>query len=986
MSAAISPAVGLLLSLLAVVGVISAVLAARNRLPFRIAMRNVRRGRARTVLLILGLLVGTTIISGSLVINDTVTAVNQHFTLQSWGFTDEAIDNETPGGGLQPFSLAVFNQINASMAGNPLVAGLSPEIVSSGSAYDVNRGVPETNLDVVGVNGNQSTALGPFTTDGGATLPGPAPGHALLDDQAALQLNASVGDRLFVFGHGSTPVPVTVQAIVKDDTRGGFFFLFAGQAGNVFLDLAAAQAAQGLPSNAINFVAVTNTGSQLDGVANSDSVSGQLNATLARIGQAASLKVTEPLKDGLSASAKSGANTATIFFVLGLFSIVAGGMLVVGIFVMLAEERLGEMGTIRAIGLRRRSLVLIFFFEGLAYAAGSALAGTFVGVGVGYGLTYAFSIFLSSGAVTASAILQSFTVTTQSLLIAYVAGFLLTLVTVAVASARASRLNIVRAIRSIPAPPPTLRLYTWLAYLGIPVLLGGLLLFLATYQGTTDISLPSIGGDMVILGIGLIGSRFLKNRVIFTIAAVGLLVWNGVEPFRHLLLGNNHTGSIFVVFTLGIFLILGAVLIFLFDGDYAVNGLTRILGRTPRQAAIVRVGLSYPSRRPTRPAITLTIFTLVIFTVVVVAVFAASLETNLNDSIGAQSGNYSFFGTATLPIPTLASDIRSNSSLSPQIAAVVPLIGAAAEVNNSSWGREWWGFVDAIHSAPTNLSGASDFYATNGFTFSATAGGADARATWADVETHPGDVVVDGSYNGPGSFGVGGPHPILTVGSQVSIVNGVTGASANLTVIGVMTGSLLGGVWLNPSEASLLGFSAITDSLITVAAGTSHVHAAQSLKSAFFSQGLVLFDFDQILASTIQSFQAVIGLLEIFVALGLGVGIAAMGIVALRAVVERRREIGMLRAGGFRRSHIFATFFLEYSYVSLLGIFAGTVLGILLVYEAAATGSNGLTFTIPWTTIWLVVGVAYGLTILAIVGPSIRAARLPPSEAVRYTE
>jgi ABC-type lipoprotein release transport system permease subunit len=34
----------------------------------------------------------------------------------------------------------------------------------------------------------------------------------------------------------------------------------------------------------------------------------------------------------------------------------------------------------------------------------------------------------------------------------------------------------------------------------------------------------------------------------------------------------------------------------------------------------------------------------------------------------------------------------------------------------------------------------------------------------------------------------------------------------------------------------------------------------------------------------------------------------------------------------------------------------------------------------------LIILVAYALTILAIVGPSIRAARLPPSEAVRYTE
>ena len=986
MAALLSSSAVLLLLLLAVVAALSGGLALRNRLAFRIAMRNVRRGRGRTVLLILGLLVGTTIISGSLVINDTVTSVNQHFVLQNWGFVDEAVDNETPGGGLQPFSLTAFAALNRSLAGNPQVAGLTPELVLTGAAFDQTRGIPETNLNLVGVNGNQSAALGAFTTDGGAHLAGPAPGQVLLDDQAALQLNASVGDRLLVFGSASAPVSVTVQGVVKDDTRGGFFFLYAGEAGNVFISLAGAQAAAGLPAGAINFIAVTNAGNQLDGVAHSDSVSALLNSTLLSLGASPTLKVTEPLKDGLAQAASSGQNTATIFFALGLFSILAGAMLVVGIFVMLAEERLGEMGTIRAIGLRRRQLVLIFFFEGLAYAAGSALAGTFAGVGVGYGLDYAFSVLLSSGTVSSQAILASFTVAPQSLLIAYVGGFLLTLGTVAVASWRASRLNIVRALRSIPEPPPALRLYTRLAYLGLPVLAGGVLLFLATYQGSTDISLPSLGGDLAIVGVALIGSRFLRNRVIFSIAGVALLVWNGVEPLRHLLLGNAHTGTIFVVFTLGIFLVLGAVLIFIFDGDYAVGALTRLLGRSPRPAAVVRVGLSYPSRRPVRPAITLTIFTLVIFTVVVVAVFADSLETNLNDSIGAQSGGYSFFGTTSVSVPTLASEVRANGTLSPQLAAVVPLVTGGAEVNSTSFGPTWYGFVDSVFSAPTGLAGATDFYATNGFTFSATQGGQGDRATWQELETTPLTAVVDSGYNGPGSLGVNGPHPVVRVGGTLEIRNALAGRSANVTVIGILTGSLLSGVWLNPTEAGLLGYSNVTGTLLTVASGLSHVHVAQALKSAFFADGLVLYDFDQILAATIQSFQAVIGLLEIFVALGLGVGIAAMGIVALRAVVERRREIGMLRAGGFRRSHIFATFFLEFSYVSLLGIFAGTVLGILLVYEASSTSGNGLTFAVPWATVGLVVAVAYALTILAILGPSARAARLPPSEAVRYTE
>ncbi len=115
-----------------------------------------------------------------------------------------------------------------------------------------------------------------------------------------------------------------------------------------------------------------------------------------------------------------------------------------------------------------------------------------------------------------------------------------------------------------------------------------------------------------------------------------------------------------------------------------------------------------------------------------------------------------------------------------------------------------------------------------------------------------------------------------------------------------------------------------------------------------------------------------------------------MGIVALRAVVERRREIGLLRAGGFTERKILGAFLLEYSFVALLGIGIGTALGLLIVFNLAqspgAAASGVATFAVSWTNLALILGVAYGLAIAAVVGPSLRAAHLPPAEAVRSTE
>ncbi len=220
--------------------------------------------------------------------------------------------------------------------------------------------------------------------------------------------------------------------------------------------------------------------------------------------------------------------------------------------------------------------------------------------------------------------------------------------------------------------------------------------------------------------------------------------------------------------------------------------------------------------------------------------------------------------------------------------------------------------------------------------------------------------------------------------------NPANGNATTVTVIGVMTQSLVSGVFVSPATAAALGIAQEKVFFLTLTPGASATRAAQVTKAAFFSYGLVVLNIADLLASSIASTEGVIGLLQIFVGLGLTVGIAAMGIVALRAVVERRREIGMIRANGFTRRMVLRAFFLEYSFVALVGIAIGTALGLLIVWnltQSPSAVSIGVsTFTVPWVNLAVILSVAYGLSMLAVAEPSFRAARLPPAEAVRPTE
>lgn len=965
-----------LLFLLLLVGVASLVLALRQRLPLRIALRNVRRGRWRTVLVVLGLLVATTIISGSFVIGDTVNAVDVYFTYQALGHTDEGIYNSSPTIGDVPFPYAMFNTLNASVQGDPQIAGLVPEILSTVQVLDVATHIPQPGLNLIGVNANQSAPLGEFVSDTGAVLAGPTQDQVYINDQAAADLNASPGDTVRLFGEA--PVVATIGAVVHDDERGWFL---AG--GDVFAPLAMAQTLEN-ESGEINFIAVANAGTVPAAVGLSASVSAHLNATLAGIHPNYGLAAYSILASALSQEEASAMSLSQLFLVLGLFSIAAGLMLIVGIFIMLAEERKGEMGMLRAIGLRRRQLVYTYYFEGLVYAAGSAAVGVGLGVIVGYAMVYAFSVYFSSAAVTSTAILQSFTVSGTSLLTAYVVGFIITLLTVVATTFWVSRLNIVRAIRNVPEPPPTRDVYTYLAVVGVVLALLGAWALARTAHSTDDISVPITAGALLILGVTFVLARFVRNRYAFTFGAAALLAWGGLSGFRRDLLGSGHSGSITSIFALGIILVSGAILLYVFNADLVVRALGRLTGQRGRTTSVVRIGLSYPGRRSFRTAINLTIFSLVLFTIVAVAAVGGSVQADLSNEIQSQSGGYTLFGYSTLAIPDLPGQIQNNSTLAPLYTNVVPFIAGGVLLNYSGAGTA---FPYGVYAAPTGGAPSSDFYTTNHYNFSSTLDGMSAAAVYGELATNDSVAIVDGSF-APASLtlGSGSSQAPLAPGGSVELLNPDNGVHRNLTVIGVLSEEFISGVWVSPATATALGFGGESAFLLTVAPGQSAVHAQQATKAAFYSYGLILYDFATLLQKSIQQIEAVIGLLEIFVALGLAVGIAAMGIVALRAVAERRSEIGMLRAAGFTRRMVLEAFLLEYSYVALLGIAIGTTLGILIIYNAAQAAEGILAFSVPWANIALVVGVAYGLTVLATLGPSLKAARLPPAEAVRYSE
>ena len=109
-----------------------------------------------------------------------------------------------------------------------------------------------------------------------------------------------------------------------------------------------------------------------------------------------------------------------------------------------------------------------------------------------------------------------------------------------------------------------------------------------------------------------------------------------------------------------------------------------------------------------------------------------------------------------------------------------------------------------------------------------------------------------------------------------------------------------------------------------------------------------------------------------------GVGIANVMVIS---VLERRSEIGLRRALGASRRHVAEQFLAEALLLAVIGGVAGTIIG--LVATAIYARSQDWSVEIPAVALYGGVGAALIIGAVAGLYPSVRAARLSPTEALR---
>ena len=779
---------------------------------------------------------------------------------------------------------------------------------------------------------------------------------------------------------GAAPVEVTVAEIVG--------FRGAGADGPALLTpLATAQQIVG-EEGRISHLLVSNEGGEVSGARHSDAVVDLLTPAAERAG----LEVVPAKQDGLELADEQGNAFMSLFSTFGTFAIAAGVMLIFLIFVMLAAERRTEMGIARAVGTQRSHLVQGFVFEGALYDVAAAAVGALVGLGVAFGM-----VEIVSGAFGREEFAIEHAVRPVSLFVAYGLGVVLTLAVVAVSAWRVSVLDVASAIRNLPTPVARATRRGRSGRGAAVVVVGGIVAVAGASAGQATPYL--FGVSVAIAGlVPLAEALGVGDRLAHTLAGLALVTW-WLLPLRlHEALVGELAADFSVFVVSGLAIVLGATWTIMYNADIILAVVSRVVGRARSLAPVVRMAVAYPLRSRLRTSMTLAMFTLVVFTLVSGATISGSFISNLDD-VESFSGGFDVRAVVapTGPIDDVTAELERAAPAGGYDPADIRVVGAQSLVPVEARQRGTPNFADYP------VRGLDDqFLDTTTYGLAAMAEGYDTDAEVWDALAHDTGLAVVDPFAAPrrNQFSFGATPEFQLDGFyvedevfdpvEVELRDPATGQGLTVTVIGVLDDSVpweMAGVTTSQRTLAPFGDAARpTTYWLALDDGVDADAMATALESGFLDRGLEAQSLQDRLDEAVSASWTFNRLIEGFIGLGLVVGVVALGVVSARSVVERRQQIGVLRAIGFQPAMVRLAFLAEASFISLTAIVVGCGLGLVLSHNVVADigEQQGVALVVPWLTLAVIFTIVYAAALASTLLPAIRASRVYPAEALRY--
>jgi putative ABC transport system permease protein len=926
----------------------------------RMAVRNISRRRGEAVLVVAGSLLGTAIITSSFVVGDVVGGSITDIARTQLGPVDVSVTPADPGD-----LDAVEGAVRSS--GLDTVDGVLPVSVATaalelpaGREGDA-RAVPS--VRVVGLDLADAQGFGgdpTLTGLDGLDTPDLSTGTIVLHERTAERLGARSGDLVQVHAYDAAH-QLEVSQVVDEVGLAGYGGAIVSA--DTFASLTEGVTTLAAPPRAE--VLVSLTGGVFDTQALSDPAVHALREATSRIPGVEVDGVKATLLDDAE---REGATFSELFTTIGSFSVLAGILLLVNLFVMLAEERKTELGMLRALGFSRRRLTRTFAIEGALYAVVASLVGAAIGIAIGWAVAVAAgSIF----GIADQGMSFRLVVEPASLAIGALTGLMMSLVTIWATSLRIARLNVIRAIRDLPEPAVDGIRRRTLVLASLGVLAGGA----STLIGLTqEAAIPLvIGVPIAAFAATPLARQLVSERLARIVTATIVLAW-GIGAF---VVFDDVLGAadLPVFVAQGVVLTSGAVSLAATLDSLWLGIVDRLAARG--RGLATRLGLAYPLARRFRTSMLLGMFSLVIFTMTFIAALSTAFASQGQQFTDEIRGGADLLVTSNPANPVDADVLLAR----PEVTGVAGLTRSGvqydAQIVDEPVGWPITGFgQDLVDLGPPMLTARADGYA-------------DDAAVYLDVLADTSLAIVPDSF-----LQMGGPNgTTIGVGDEVSIIDPVTAQPRPITVVGISGADWLwNGAYVSRELTSeLFGpRDVVTRHHVALASGSDADVVARELDAALLANGADAAAFRTLVDEGLAQQTSFFTLLQSFLGLGLLVGIAGLGVVMVRAVRERRQEIGMLRAMGFSTGLVRSAFLTEAGLIALQGTSIGVVLGLVTVRQvltsAAAFGDGALGFVVPWQGLVVIALIPILASLAATAWPAARAAAIRPAVALRVAD
>jgi putative ABC transport system permease protein len=873
------------------------------------------------------------------------------------------------------------------------------------SAYDLERDTYKTLILGLIVEGTKYPLYGQIKSLDGKPLDQllQGPGDIVLSQNLAEPLEAEVGDEVRISGANT---PFILRGIVPTDAEAGFrnsgTGFLAGLFGFYYLDHSAiAQFEQAQPGSAGEIYV------RLADPSKVDVVQRRLRSEFWAVNTAS----TTDLKDQNSAISKGIDN---LVVAMGLVSVLIGGIGIINTMLVIVSRRSTEVAVLKTLGLQPNEITILFIVEAMFMGVLGSLLGILVGWGLAL-VTKGFAeTFLGQSLAFTVAAAPAFNGFVTGVIITAIFGFLPTL-----AAGQIRPALVLRPSDTVLPKAGRLSAFVALVVLVMALsllvqgLIGNLLDGIPYLHTITSaigaacgalIALPLVLGDYLSMRRRRRGRSWLLRAlgwlVALAILPVGGAVYGDLVPALLLLTITGVVVSyLYILFWMIVWAAGGGwfsevragLLLFVLPLFWPLIPLVVVivipvwlLGRLIQRVAFVDLKIAMRGMLATkgRGASTLLALVIGIFTLSVITMLVGSLTRAFEQLLEQTSGGNAIVFTVTgsnQMIDTLRTTLAAQSDNMRSYSIVAAYNTNLVSYYDASAGREvpvraaLRDFLNPIsgRDLSSNLPGVRFQQGRN--LDPATDSQPNAAGHW--------PVVVQ-QYDGDAT---GGQRPEFGVGDVITLrPQAAGGETLSFEVIGVIEQA---GLSAGDSRlyAPLAAFGAYQPNEVMAVldvreSGWRPVRRALAeVPGVFMIETRFLNDLVNRIVDQFTSFPILVAALSLFVG-----GFVIANSVAL-STMERRRDIGVMKAIGLQRGRVLGMLLLENGLLGLIGGLIGVGISFLILLLLLYQMFQGeLGNKIPYGIAFALMGLCIGISLVAAIASVWTASGEKPLNTLRY--